>query len=303
MKAETAALIMMSGKGKPDLEDITINENGEYESVDHDGFGVVTVEVPTMVECAEEVAEILGVDTSQEWDCDDIKTKAQEVVDENEELKEENDELKEENESLQEQLDDCHECKDQVVGAIQQYIPTYDPAPTDCPADEIDDVYQKGRDDEEEENPPGFDFPEGVDIPDIMPFLDKDDIVTPEGNSYSFNYYVFEDIEQKRYPVNYKFEPMVEGKRFQLQGFVEIIDNSTGTVVSVPGITGTIDISPNSDVSWQIIKNEIDYTAKELVTTTHFRDGTYEADWVTRNNILLYLDTTSPNPRYNVRNG
>lgn len=171
MKAETAAMIMMSGSA--DLEDITITENGEYESVDHDGFKTVTVEVPTMVECAEEVAEILGVDTSQEWDCDDIKTKAQEVVDENEELKEENDELKEENESLQEQLDDCHDCKDQVVAAIQQYIPDYDPAPGECPSLEIPNVYQKGRDDEEDENPPGYTLPQGTDLsdPDVLDII------------------------------------------------------------------------------------------------------------------------------------
>jgi hypothetical protein len=94
--------------GSADLEDITITENGEYESVDHDGFGVVTVEVPTMEECAEEVAEILGVDTSQEWDCDDIKTKAQGVVDENEEMQ---------------------ECCDEVLDVIHDYDPTYDPHP------------------------------------------------------------------------------------------------------------------------------------------------------------------------------
>lgn len=205
--------------------------------------------------------------------------------------------------ALEDELEDCHDYKAEVVAKLQEYDPNFDPQTCEDIVDEIDDVYQKGKDDEKEEEPPGFDFPEGVDIPDIMPFLDKDDIVTPEGNSYSFNYYVIEGIEQKRYPVNYKFEPMVEGKRFQLQGFCDIIDNSTGTVVSALGITGAIDISSNRDVSWQIIKNEIDYTAKKLVTTAHFREGAYEVDWVTRNNILLYLDTTSPNPRYNVRNG
>lgn len=44
MRAETAAMIMMSNS-QPDLEDITIHENGVYESVDHDGFKTVTVDV------------------------------------------------------------------------------------------------------------------------------------------------------------------------------------------------------------------------------------------------------------------
>ena len=43
MTAETAAMIMMSGT--PDLEELDVTENGVYESVDHDGFSKVTVDV------------------------------------------------------------------------------------------------------------------------------------------------------------------------------------------------------------------------------------------------------------------
>jgi hypothetical protein len=140
MRAETAAMIMMSGSA--DLEDITINENGEYESVDHDGFGVVTVEVPTMVECAEEVAEILGVDTSQEWDCDDIKAKAQEVVDENEEMQ---------------------ECCDEVLDVIHDYDPTYDPHP-DPPDPTNPTIPEKIQEIIDEES--GYTLPDGTDPSD-----------------------------------------------------------------------------------------------------------------------------------------
>ena len=102
MRAETAAMIMMSGSA--DLEDITITENGEYESVDHDGFDVVTVEVETY------------------WD--EYQQALQQISD------------------LEDALEDCHDCRDAVVAAIQVYDPTYDPASDECPADEIPALVQ-----------------------------------------------------------------------------------------------------------------------------------------------------------------
>lgn len=251
MKAETAAMIMMSGSA--DLEDITITENGEYESVDHDGFDVVTVEVPTMVECAEEVAEILGVDTSQEWDCDDIKTKAQEVVDENEELKEENDELKEENESLQEQLDDCHECKDQVVAAIQQYISDYDPDPDECPAPKIPDVYQQGKDDEAEEDPPGYKFPEDTDPTDPVwlpiiganPVKDETLDVSVFVCCYDGTNYI--NITKQQNPDTYGFRPAIGwnyDNHTDHSGFGDIGLNTAGDYGEIVGYT----VSANGSV-------------------------------------------------------
>lgn len=158
MTATQAAMIMMSGSA--DLEDITIIENGEYESVDHDGFGVVTVEVPTMVECAEEVAEILGVDTSQEWDCDDIKTKAQEVVDENEEMQ---------------------ECCDEVLDVIHDYDPTYDPhpVPPDPTNPTIPEKIQEIIDEES-----GYTFPEGTPIDPILELVGGDRVTDEDADIY-----------------------------------------------------------------------------------------------------------------------
>lgn len=205
---------------------------------------------------------------------------------------------------LEDEVEACHDCKDAVVAAIQQYVPSFTPDPTTCNIpDGVDDVYQQGKDDEATKNPPGFTFPEDVDIPDIMPFLDKDDIVTPEGNSYSFRFYVWENIEQKEYPINYKFEPMVEGKRMQLQGHVEISSKSTGSIVLDDVITGSIDLSQLRDCTWQVTSATINYTTKYIETITYFREGTYETQFSGSLNINLYLDTTSPNPRYNARNG
>lgn len=120
LKAETAAMIMMSGT--PDLENITLTENGVYQSVDHDGFNIVTVDTP-YGQCAEEVAEMLDIDTSQDWDCDDIKDKITE---------------------LQNELDACHDCKDDVVAAIRQYDPSYVLPASGCPDNGIGDVYNVG---------------------------------------------------------------------------------------------------------------------------------------------------------------
>lgn len=100
MRAETAAMIMMSGSA--DLEDITITENGEYESVDHDGFDVVTVEVETY------------------WD--EYQQALQQISD------------------LEDALEDCHDCRDAVVAALQRYDPSYDPAEGECPSDKVGDV-------------------------------------------------------------------------------------------------------------------------------------------------------------------
>ena len=173
MTATQAAMIMMSGSA--DLEDITIAENGEYESVDHDGFGVVTVEVPTMVECAEEVAEILGVDTSQEWDCDDIKTKAQEVVDE---------------------LEEMQECCDEVVDVIHDYDPTYDPhpVPPDPTNPTIPEKIQEIIDEQK-----GVVVPDGVDpIPIIEELGAKTGVnTTLDGKRVTFEY-----VGRGYYPVS-----------------------------------------------------------------------------------------------------
>ena len=121
MKAETAAMIMMSGKGKPDLEDITITENDVYQSVDHDGFNIVTVEVETY------------------WD--EYQQALSDLADALEELEDAQDQI----EDLQDQLDACHDCKDQVVAAMQVIDPNYVLPASGCPDDIPTKAYQKGQ--------------------------------------------------------------------------------------------------------------------------------------------------------------
>ena len=126
-------------------------------------------------------------------------------------VKDDIEDLQQQVSDLEDELEDCHDCRDAVVAAIQEYDPDYDPAEGECPApkvgeivdhtkecddckaevvaklqeydpdfdpqtcedivDEIDDVYQKGKDDEKEEDPPGFEFEPDVTIPEISELI------------------------------------------------------------------------------------------------------------------------------------
>lgn len=42
--------------------------------------------------------------------------------------------------ALEDELEDCHDCRDEVVAALQRYDPSYDPAEGECPSDKVDEV-------------------------------------------------------------------------------------------------------------------------------------------------------------------
>ena len=94
-------------------------------------------------------------------------------------------------EDLQEQMEDCHDCKDEVIAAIQQYIPDYDPDPDECPAPKIPEVYQKGRDDEEEENPPGFEFEPDVTLPEISELIAGDVTISTPTSEWEIEVFLY----------------------------------------------------------------------------------------------------------------
>ena len=48
--------------------------------------------------------------------------------------------VKDDIEDLQQQLDDCHDCWEDVVEALQQYDPDYDPDEGECPASKVEDL-------------------------------------------------------------------------------------------------------------------------------------------------------------------
>lgn len=105
-----------------------------------DQISALEDQLEEMQECCEDVAEILDA-TPEEGEscCDAVKSKAQEAVD---------------------HIEECDQCKDAVVAAIQQYVPSFTPDPTTCNIpDGVDDVYEQGKEDEATENPPGYKFP------------------------------------------------------------------------------------------------------------------------------------------------
>lgn len=60
-------------------------------------------------------------------------------------VKDDLEDLQQQVSDLEDELEDCHDCKDEVVAAIQVYDPDYDPDPDECPAPEIQVVYEKGQ--------------------------------------------------------------------------------------------------------------------------------------------------------------
>lgn len=51
---------------------------------------------------------------------------------------------------LEDELEACHDCRDEVVAALQQYDPDYDPDEGECPADKVTEVVDKVEELEEQ---------------------------------------------------------------------------------------------------------------------------------------------------------
>ena len=48
--------------------------------------------------------------------------------------------------ALEDELEDCHDCRDAVVAAIQEYDPDYDPAEGECPAPKVGEIVDHAKD-------------------------------------------------------------------------------------------------------------------------------------------------------------
>lgn len=48
--------------------------------------------------------------------------------------------------ALEDELEDCHDCRDAVVAAIQEYDPDYDPAEGECPAPKVGEIVDHAQD-------------------------------------------------------------------------------------------------------------------------------------------------------------
>jgi hypothetical protein len=129
-------------------------------------------ELEEMQECCEDVAEILDA-TPEEGEscCDAVKRKAQDVVD---------------------KIEECDDCKDAVVAAIQQYVPSFTPDPATCNIpDGVDDVYEQGKEDEAEENPPGFEFEPDVTLPEISELIAGDVTISTPTSEWEVEVFLY----------------------------------------------------------------------------------------------------------------
>lgn len=99
---------------------------------------------------------------------------------------------------LQEQLDDCHDCKDEVVAAIQQYDPNYDPAPGECPAPKIPEIVEDNK---------GYTYPPGVEVPDEIVFdlhTKLEDMNMPNTTVSFYAKIRIQDVQGGEYRYEYK---------------------------------------------------------------------------------------------------
>lgn len=257
---------------------------------------------------------------------------------------------------LEDELEDCHDCKDEVVAFIQQYIPDYDPQPDECPADEMpalvqavqptlgskfitaNGTYLPASDNLDGYNQvvvdvptwesciqaiaaklgvqepydceditdaidekSGFEPPIGTPIEDIIKIMGSDDTVEIEGNTYHFDYYVWERNTDVHYPLYTLFEGTPQ-QSYSVAPQMNVYD-SDGQLVATEFIAGTQSQGVPNGYKYQVTSATIDYSNKLLIVAYQVIDNWGNVITGTENNdISAYLDTTSPNPQYKVKN-
>lgn len=61
-------------------------------------------------------------------------------------VKDDLEDLQQQISDLEDELEDCHDCRDAVVAAIQEYDPDYDPAEGECPAPKVGEIVDHAKD-------------------------------------------------------------------------------------------------------------------------------------------------------------
>ncbi len=231
----------------------TFTENRSYTPPDNlRGWSSVTVQVKTwedeynaMMECCQDVAEILGAEPEPGQSCcDAVKAKAQEVIDENEEYE---------------------KCRESVIEKLQEYDPNFDPQTCQDITDKIDDVVDDAE---------GYEFPPDTDIRDleavtggnpitdtttgvtveIIHVLDGDSAWYPDEHQYFNAYSKIRGID---------YFPQIEPYTSTCyQAWYMKITNSTTTYTWSPGWDQSQNVPPvyNSEGYDQLVSASIDPT-------------------------------------------
>lgn len=133
IKASLLAALQQDGGGS-NLGSVTFTENDTYTPTQPlDGWDEVTVQVPTY---------------------EDEYRRALERIAE-----------------LEEQVEECDECKADVIAKLQEYDPNFDPQTCEDIVNEIPKVV-----DDEKEKVSGYTFPDGTPYDDIVPLVSTDPI-------------------------------------------------------------------------------------------------------------------------------
>lgn len=261
-----------------------------------DDIATMQAQISTMQDCWEDVVTKLQ-EYDPEYDPDEGECPTEEIG-------KVFDEKEHEIEALEEQIEECDQCKADVIAKLQEYDPDFDPQTcTDIPP-EIDKIA-----DEES----GFDPPVGTPIEDILKIMGIDDTVEIEGNDYyfavyaegwyrSFNPSVYPQIDIKESafytattPPNYDYG--------SLGWVIYVYSKATKELVTTVQF-GTFQGFDAGEYV-KLISCTINYTTKTM-------DGIYETDdpyphtpiqIAISADLTNYITTTSPNPQYKVRNG
>lgn len=154
------AIGMLFGSGSGNLMEKTVTENGVYTAAEEidpetgeifdppkDGYSVFTVDLPldhksvtiTTSNITSSSGGIFNYDPHSEtpelegYDYFSVNLSG---------VKDDIEGMQAQIAALEDELEACHDCKDEVVAFIQQYIPDYDPEPDECPADELPELVE-----------------------------------------------------------------------------------------------------------------------------------------------------------------
>ena len=192
-------------------------------------------------------------------------------------------------EDLTEQVEECDQCKADVIAKLQEYDPQFDPQTCKDIPPEIDKL-------------PGYTPPVGTPIEDILKIAGADDTVEIEGNTYHFDYYVLERNTDVHYPLYTKFEGTAQ-QVYSVAPIMDVYDNTNAFVASI-FIAGTQSQGVPVGYKYQITSTVIDYANKLFIVSYEVIDNWGNViTGIENNDISAYLDTTSPNPTYKIKNG